>query len=305
MDVNDQNLRLLKTYHPHVFQELEICRYAYPWEIEEARNGFPTLKVKFQGNWIYLHSRYDPLAEARRWAAASVDYGQENTILYGLALGYHIKEFLKVCAGIRRLTILQLGSHLLRAALSTVCLKDILSDPRIKLVITDNVKVILTTLKEELRQGASLILYRPAVSILPEAVTELREALLSFGMVQNTIRRFRPLVEENLQYFKEKQYHLRLPDISGYGRMFQGLPMILVSAGPSLQASLPQLVGLENRALIMAVGKAAVPLLKAGIYPHFIIVLDPQEIVWRQVANIENIPLIAFPTVHPRIVESY
>lgn len=58
---------------------------------------------------------------------------------------------------------------------------------------------------------------------------------------------------------------------------FAGVPAIVVAAGPSLDAALPDIAAARDRALILAVDTAARPLLGAGIAPDLIVALDPSE----------------------------
>lgn len=58
---------------------------------------------------------------------------------------------------------------------------------------------------------------------------------------------------------------------------FAHIPAIICGAGPSLEAHLTQLKGLENRALIFGGGSALVPLSDNDIPIHFAVALDPES----------------------------
>jgi len=58
---------------------------------------------------------------------------------------------------------------------------------------------------------------------------------------------------------------------------FAGVPAIVVGAGPSLDAAIPALRGLDGRALLIVADTAWRPLAAAGIDPHIVVATDPTE----------------------------
>ena len=66
-------------------------------------------------------------------------------------------------------------------------------------------------------------------------------------------------------------------DVAALGRIFAGIPAIVVGAGPSLDANLAALRELRERALLIAVDTAVRPLLAASIRPSLVVSVDPSE----------------------------
>lgn len=58
---------------------------------------------------------------------------------------------------------------------------------------------------------------------------------------------------------------------------FAGLPAVLVAAGPSLDANLPEIVAHRDRVVVVAVDTALRPLLHAGVTPDLVVALDPSD----------------------------
>ncbi|HUU33578.1 MAG TPA: 6-hydroxymethylpterin diphosphokinase MptE-like protein, partial [Vicinamibacterales bacterium] len=56
---------------------------------------------------------------------------------------------------------------------------------------------------------------------------------------------------------------------------FAGRPVVVVGAGPSLDTALPDLVVLQDRAIVIATDTALRPLLHAGVAPHLVVGADP------------------------------
>jgi len=59
-----------------------------------------------------------------------------------------------------------------------------------------------------------------------------------------------------------------------------GLPVVIVSPGPSLDKNIHRLKGIKGRAVIMAAAQCAKALYAAGIVPDFIAVADPNNLVY-------------------------
>lgn len=60
-------------------------------------------------------------------------------------------------------------------------------------------------------------------------------------------------------------------------QLFDGMPAVVVGAGPSLDANLEALEDIQDRAIIITVDTAIRPLLAAGIRPHFVVGVDPSD----------------------------
>jgi len=58
--------------------------------------------------------------------------------------------------------------------------------------------------------------------------------------------------------------------------LFENIPAILISAGPSLDKNIHLLHEVANSAVLVAVDAAVKPLLARGIEPHFVLSVDPQ-----------------------------
>lgn len=99
-----------------------------------------------------------------------------------------------------------------------------------------------------------------------------------WNAVRNQIRRNYGNLEDSLVGLRNtvansKWIH-EVPGINGFRNQFEGVPAVLVSAGPSLKKSLPHLKTLQNKAVIIANDVVVSILEKAGIEPHFVCSLE-------------------------------
>jgi hypothetical protein len=106
------------------------------------------------------------------------------------------------------------------------------------------------------------------------------------------------------KYFENAIGNFKFQDAADAGRLFSrfvGVPLVIVSAGPSLDRNIQELADFENRCFILSVDTALRPLLSAGIRPHAVITADPTEMNAQHVVG--RMPLetylIAEQAVHP------
>ena len=77
-------------------------------------------------------------------------------------------------------------------------------------------------------------------------------------------------------------------DVSALTGLLPGRPGIVIAAGPSLDRALDDLRRLQDRAVLISVDTALRPLLCAGIRPHVVVAVDPQEANARHLAGIPD-----------------
>lgn len=97
-------------------------------------------------------------------------------------------------------------------------------------------------------------------------------------------------------------------DITALHGQFAGIPIVIVAAGPSLDAQLEALRAIADRALIIAADTAWRPLAAAGIDPHIVVALDPTEMNGRHLLAVPGRRrpwLLAELSVDPRALQAF
>jgi hypothetical protein len=99
-------------------------------------------------------------------------------------------------------------------------------------------------------------------------------------------------------------------DASPFSKMigrFEGVPMVIVSPGPSLDKNIDQLKEFKNQALIVAPAQSALALTSAGVIPDIVLVADPNEMQYllNGVPMDQVTALILGVTCHPKLYEQY
>jgi hypothetical protein len=267
--------------------------------------GAVTFRVEKGGRTIFLHSRYDPAAEAWRFILDKGVKEGDRTLVYGFGLGYHIRELLKLVGKAGRVDVIEPNTELFREVMQHIDLSGFLTDNRLNLVLDNDFGRVAgkaAGLLAEL-QGR-LLIHRPSLELTPDYARPLKQALLEWQVKQDTVVRYAGLLDENLR--QNRELIKKLPGVTRFLRGFDGVPAMLVAAGPSLDKGIGHIRDLQHRCLVVAVGTALKPLLASGVEPDLVVITDPHPMVEKQISGVSTkAPLAAFPTVHPGILAGY
>jgi len=242
----------------------------------QPRGGDPSLK--YQGIW--LHSSRNPREEAKRFVQATltIPQGQSQTpiILFGFGLGY-TAEYIREQFPENPLIIIEPNPWVLIKAFEVRDLSPILGSLGLVFIVDRNMDVILNVLPLFSAKPIRII-PRPYREAEPELVQELMDTL-SLWETKNTVniatvRKFGKRWVKNI--VTNQEYLLNTPGIRTVMGMFNAVPALVVAAGPSLNEVLPHIPALYERCLIISVDTALRALLRTGIEPDFVVVVDPQ-----------------------------
>lgn len=298
-----RNLALLRKQDPRFVSE--ITRSAAPSrkaEVTPSRSGSPTIRV----GGTLLHSSFDPEREARRVARRSREQGEEElrdaTVLFGFGLGYHLEALLE--EGQETVIVVEPEISNFLTALEYRDLTDALRNPRTTLVLGKPATSVIELLNLlELRYP--VVVSPPSLRTLnPGYYEELGNGLESFRkrneVNANTLSRFGKLWVRNLLI--NLPLLARSPGLGLLKNAFEGIPVLLLAAGPTLDEILPSLEQLRRRTLLVAVDTALPLLERAGVQPDIAVVVDPQYWNTRHLdqLRLDGPLLVAEPSTHPR-----
>ena len=134
-----------------------------------------------------------------------------------------------------------------------------------------------------------------------EACTDVcRDGIGDLRIHQNTIVSFsRTWIEQGAENLAALA---RIPTVDAVGEAFAGKPMIIVAPGPSLAKNIDQLRAVADRAIICCFSHSLKPVLAAGITPHIIVSVDPQDVRYHFAGcDTTGSYLVNGATVHPSL----
>jgi hypothetical protein len=270
-------------------------------EMPTSKSGLPFLVI----DGIPYHSSYDPRRESARFFNDLKLEEADVVIQFGFGLGYGAEALCSRTKPTARILVFEPNDELLR--LSRSCFEDnpAWRDPRFQFVSGDSVCHFFSHNPPLWCQETDKILWvewPPAVKLHGPLLEELKQTFRLYlrDRAANLLTHF----QNGRMYFENVIRNYPYQGDADLGRLvgkFKGQPVVIVSAGPSLDRNIRQLSGIEDYCLIIAVDTALRPLLEAGVTPHAVIIADPTELNARHVVGAlpKETYLIAEQGVHP------
>lgn len=287
----------------------------FEYAIEESRSGVPTLVAAQGDQRHYVHSKFDPVAEAKGLIKAAECGVRRNAILFGLGLGYTLEAALDVVTADGRVLVIESDPQVVRLALEHRDLAKVLNDPRVTLLINPTPNEAFAHWAHNF---SMVIANGVAFVALPNVERRMPEGFPA--QVADLVRGYMHTVAGNLQTLmvmahvylantlRAVPYLLTKPGAGTLFGKFADVPVICVAAGPSLDKQLPLLAQVQDRCLIIACDTAVRPLRNAGIVPHLICAGDPQEANHRHIAGLAgqvDSYLCAEPMTYPSSLREF
>ena len=241
----------------------------------QTKNEKPNAKV----NGYYLHSNYNPEAEAEKYINNNYKEGYLN-ILFGYGLGYIANAIAKKYGNTDILVYDPLFSSL-------------------NIENKDEIEGVFSDLQDFCKRSADYIAdFDRKVNILISPNydkifnSEYKEFLDFIHHIQiedivneNTIRFFGDLWQEN--YIMNLYYVHKDQSLKALYNKYD-CPVILASGGPSLTKQLPLLKEIKDKCLIISAGSTINSLLAADIIPDYVVTMDGGESNYLHFKNIKN-----------------
>lgn len=245
--------------------------------ISDTKNGFKTLSVldKKTGKEIKLHSSYDPVKEADR-SIDSFDKGKSSIIaVSGIALGYHLIALKRKYPGVKIIAIEK------ETGIIDLCRKTYPESlERIDIISPDiDPESILEKIDLAGFKGIAHYIHKPTYQINPEFYEDKINNIKLYisSRISDLLTRFEFEEKWIQNIFKNIKHMENSASVSKLFGKFQGLPGVIVSAGPSLKHCIDDLKKIKKNAVILAVDTSLKILQKHDISPHFVLTLDAQK----------------------------
>ncbi len=239
---------------------------------EIAKDGNTVLKVEFNEMLLYLSSRYFPLEDAER---LSVNFNVKNPTLVIVGLGNPYLVYALSRKNVdKEILVIEPIEEIFKVVNSDRSLKSLVS--------SSNVNVKLVYSEEELKRVLSEISYfdyyiHPQYKVFFPTVQKweiiLKSTLHNLEINRNTLRKFGNVWVKNFILSFENVFKAK--GVKNLFGMFEGIPCIIVGAGPSLDKDIKLVKELENF-LIISVDTSWSYLVSNGIKPDFVVTVDPQ-----------------------------
>src|SRR2546423_6868893 len=112
------NLAALWAIDPKLAAAIEATEATPSYQTESSKSGVPTLSIRSDsGRNIQLHSRYEPLDDARRLVEPLNTDDRVAFHIHGFGLGYHVEQLFERASSEAILCIIEPDLVLLRTAM--------------------------------------------------------------------------------------------------------------------------------------------------------------------------------------------
>lgn len=282
--------------------------------VEPTRSGAWTGRVVgSSGRPTYLHSRYDPQADAARLIDAAQLDEKYCFIAVGMGLGYHVEALCARLKGDAFALCVEPDLRVISTALTCVDLADPIASGRLLFVVdADKARLhkLLKPVSNLFMLGTQFIRHAPSAQVAGETLNELCHLITEFATYQRmsllTLMGNSKITCRNIAM--NLPHYVSTPPIDRLRDRFAGDPAIVVSAGPSLRKNIEQLADLKGRAVLIAVQTTLRPLMERGIVPDFVTSLDFHEMsrkFFEGVGDLSAVHLVAEPKASWHVIDPY
>ncbi|MBC8106815.1 MAG: motility associated factor glycosyltransferase family protein, partial [Anaerolineae bacterium] len=283
------NLAALWAVDPKLAANIEAMESlpSYSLSPSRAKNSAPTLVMTTaDGREILLHTRHDPLDEAKRLIDPLPLEDRAAFAIWGFGLGYHVAELFDRAGDDAVLCVFEPDLVMLRTAFESRDFSDLLLGNRVMFFTELDKADLFARLQRHMPAvslGLQSITHAPSIQLVPDFYKQFQFWTNEFeSYVRTTIatlvingRRTSENIARNLPWYVSS------PGVGRLKNCYAKKPAIIVSAGPSLRKNMHLLKDAQGKSVIIAVQTTLQPLLEIGVRPQFVTSLDYHEICTR------------------------
>ncbi|TDX58903.1 motility associated factor glycosyltransferase family protein [Orenia marismortui] len=320
----DKNLEALRNKSIEIIDKLHNVKNQEQLKIIDARNGSKTACFNMKNQSLMLHSKYNPIQEAERIVDKINLDGLNSVIVLGFGLGYHILSlFNRIKDKGIKLFIVENDPALFKEALKYHDFSDIFNYDEFYLFLKPNIKKY--ELYNFINENVDIIFENIEILSLPSvfkynrdyynlALEEIKESIYKIEVNRYTTLK---LGKNWDKYFLENiDLTVNECGIDNLKNLAKEQPVIIVSAGPSLNKNMMDLKAAKGKALIIAVNTALKPLLRKKIIPDIVITIEESKDLEDHLSNldqiegitsemIEDMVLVFDPRVYPDVLRDW
>ncbi|HHY91605.1 MAG TPA: motility associated factor glycosyltransferase family protein [Clostridiales bacterium] len=313
--MNDQQLLLnnIELLKKHGYDESLVHHPVL--DIEKNNQGYDNLRYETEdGKRVYLHSQYN-LQREWQMIEKDLDIGSKDAayIVYGLGLGYHIKELKSRISSRSYIYVIEKNLDIVSTYMHTQDFSEIAMGNIF--FFFGNDEEILTRINEKIFAFNVMPLFGNLTNvILPsyrqiygEWIHTIQKRILdairhAYFMLGNDMEDTIIGIKNNLENIDAL---LESPSIELLKDAYSNIPVIIVAAGPSLDKNIHELKHAQGKALIIATDAVLSTLKKHGVVPDGVVSIERGLLTYEKFYKDKEIhPKIVFigpPVVRPEI----
>lgn len=244
------------------------------------------LEVELNGAHNRLNSKYNPIQEAQVWAE---QYRAKNldtiALMFGLGNGTFLRELVSQLEHYQYIIVYEPSYTIFCHVLENYSLTDLFHNEKLLMIVRGlndfEYPYLVSRVVSWMNLFSQVKCLHPGYDkLFPETyqyyLSVIQDNLFTNLIAKNTREKIGKIIVENsisnLVYIKNSISFWDLQE-----KLSKDIPVIIVSAGPSLNKNVEVLKKAKGKAIVMAVDKAYITLLKHDIEPDFVVLLDARK----------------------------
>lgn len=282
----EKNLEAIKQYHKDLdLEKIMGYKQSEKFVVETCKDGNKTIKVLKDDKYLYLHSLYNPINESEVFVNNLDVETNEDIVFFGIGFAYHIRKLLKLYDSKKNFVAIEPEYDIFNELIRNIDICDILKNDKFKIIIEPTENEYKKYLKEAIDwkniEEFNFLNFPVYDKIYPEQYIALNKSTTRIydncQIIKNTIlgisKNWHENTINNLKHLLDSYYWGNLKD------KFKNVPVIIVSAGPSLDKNLHLLKDIKGKALVLCTYTAYNSMMKKGIEPDMVISVDPRQLI--------------------------
>jgi hypothetical protein len=278
MTIYEKNIKFISERYPYLLKELngKSVKGGTDLEICRSRTGLPVFRLTKGDRKVYLNSVYDPELEAKRWAERRSGNEKGSLILCGSGFFYHLKAILNL-GDYQKIVCYEPSPAILNASLQEMDLSELKGD---YLLLTGNNYNECANLASQylmyLILDSDWVELPSYQELFPDEINAFQIALRESVRISRANLATANLFGEQWasNAVKNLSAITNTPGVKHFFNQFNGIPAVMVSAGPSLEKNIHLLNDIKDKAVIICAGTSIRAMAKFGVKPHFLVAFD-------------------------------
>lgn len=271
------------------------------WRIKSSKVGYLTLYNVAEQK--HLHSLNDPMWEAKNQAQALYKGKYDTVLIFGAGLGYLARAFWEISEKSVDIFIFENDPNIVEYAKSYGVVDS---------VPEDNIHYIVDENKDDLYISfiETYAKYENKVLAISDWMLDIYDGIVREQLENVSLNIWTSISFANnydVNYWRNQ--HKFVGEVSEFENAYGGKDHIVVAAGPSLDDYIDYIRENKGKKIIIAVNTVLKRLLKEGIKPDFVCLVDPTKGVFKHIDGVEDqtgdIPLIVDSCAYWKFIDVY
>lgn len=285
--IYEKNIEAYKKRYGKEYEPIENNKYE--GKLEDTKDNKKTIQLEKENIKLYIHSKYNVTRECKKYIEQFENLKYGTTIfVFGFGLSYYIEDLYKLVKSRADIVIYENDKELFDVTMKNIDISNLLIKENIYIFFELNKLKFLNAKNDNFINSILPVYSKLYEKEFKNFLERIKELILDKLIDKNTVSKYKYLwFEVEIENLKSLQNSYNLADFKD---CFKDKPIVVVSAGPSLNKNVNLLKQIQGKVCILCAFSAAKVLEKEGIKPDFLTSIDSLQYGLSEYES--NIPLI-------------